>query len=273
MLNNAEILNASILIVDDQQANVMLLNDVLRHSGYTNITGTQNPREVAALHREHNYDLILLDLQMPEMDGFQVMEALKEIESDGYLPVLVITAQPGHKLRALAAGAKDFVSKPFDLVEVQTRIYNMLEVRLLYRELANHNARLEQTVLARTAELRASEARFQRFTELSSDWYWEQDVEGRMTHCSGPAREMLGIAEPEQDAPDGAGWNPQERAVLNENIANRRPFLDFIYSRTSTDGCIHYLQVSGEPMFDSASRFTGYRGVGMDVSDRMKRAA
>ena len=78
-----------------------------------------NPQEVCALHRRNRYDLILLDLQMPGMDGFQVMEGLKTNERDGYLPVLVITAQPGHKLRALQAGAKDFISKPFDLVEVQ----------------------------------------------------------------------------------------------------------------------------------------------------------
>ena len=83
---------------------------------------------------KNRYDLILLDLQMPGMDGFQVMEGLKEIEPDGYLPVLVITAQPGHKLRALQAGAKDFVSKPFDLAEVLARVHNMLEVRLLHLE-------------------------------------------------------------------------------------------------------------------------------------------
>jgi CheY-like chemotaxis protein len=80
---------------------------------------TMNPREVCALHRKHHYDLILLDLQMPGMDGFQVMEGLKTNAADAYLPVLVITAQPGHKLRALQAGAKDFISKPFDLVEVR----------------------------------------------------------------------------------------------------------------------------------------------------------
>jgi PAS domain S-box-containing protein len=268
MLEAREILNASVLIVDDLEANVMLLEQVLRNVGYTNITSTQNPRAVLELHRANRYDLILLDLQMPEMDGFQVIEALKEIETGGYLPVLVITAQPGHKLRALTAGAKDFVSKPFDLVEVQTRIHNMLEVRLLYRKLDNHNKVLEQTVLERTAELRASEARFQRFTELSSDWYWEQDADGKLTQISGPVREMLGLGE------DGAGegWNPQQRAVLDENIANRQPFLDLIYSRTRADGSTQYLQVSGEPMFDASSRFTGFRGVGMDVTERMQRA-
>jgi PAS domain S-box-containing protein len=272
MLEASEILNASVLIVDDLEANVMLLEQVLRNAGYTHITSTQNPREVVALHREHRYDLILLDLHMPEMDGFQVIEALKEVETDGYLPVLVITAQPGHKLRALKAGAKDFVSKPFDLVEVQTRIHNMLEVRLLYRKLANHNKLLEQTVLERTAELRASEARFQRFTELSSDWYWEQDAEGKLTQSSGPVREMLGLGDGALQG-EANGWNPQERAILDDNIANRRPFLDLIYSRTRADGSVQYLQVSGEPMFDSTSRFAGFRGVGMDVTDRMKRAA
>ena len=184
--------------------------------------------------------------------------------------MLVITAQPGHKLRALKAGAKDFVSKPFDLVEVQTRIHNMLEVRLLYRKLADQNRVLEQTVLDRTAELRLSEARFQRFTELSSDWYWEQDAEGKLTQFSGPVHEMLGIGANVGDTP--AGWNANERAALDAKIADRLPFLDFIYTRTAPNGSVQYLQVSGEPMFDAASRFTGYRGVGMDVTERMKRA-
>ena len=267
MLEAREILSASILIVDDQEANVMLLEQMLRNGGYTNITTTQTPTEVYPLHKEHRYDLILLDLQMPVMDGFEVMAAIKDIEPGGYLPVLVITAQPGHKLQALKAGAKDFVSKPFDLVEVQTRIHNMLEVRLLYRRLANYNRQLEQTVAERTAELKESEARFQRFTELSSDWYWEQDAEGNMTRFSGPVAEMLGIGSSE--GADG-GWNADERAQLDANIASRSPFLDFVYARTRANGDIQYLQVSGEPMFDSSSRFTGYRGVGMDITDRME---
>ena len=272
MIDVTDLLKASILIVDDVETNVMLLEQMLLNEGYTNITTTQNPKDVFPLHKEHRYDLILLDLQMPEMDGFEVIEALKEIETASYLPVLVITAQPGHKLRALKAGAKDFVSKPFDLVEVQTRIRNMLEVRLLYRKLGDYNEILEQTVLERTAELRGSEARFQRFTELSSDWYWEQDANGTLTQVSGPVHEMLGIRENGADAgneTEGGVWNAEERALLHEKIANRLPFLDFIYSRTLPDGSVQYLQVSGEPIFDAASGFAGYRGVGMDVTDRM----
>jgi PAS domain S-box-containing protein len=275
MLDASEILNATILIVDDQEPNVTLLEKMLRNAGYRHITSTRDPRTVCALHAAHRYDLILLDLQMPDMDGFQVMEALKQIETGGYLPVLVITAQPGHKLRALQAGAKDFVSKPFDLVEVQTRIHNMLEVRLLYQKLDNYNKVLEQTVQERTAELRESEARFKSFTELSSDWYWEQDAHGKFTKMSGPVFEMLGIEADELLGAGGTvpdGWNPEERAALEANIAARRPFLDFVYSRTHADGTRQYLQVSGEPMFDAASRFIGYRGIGMDVTERMGRA-
>ncbi len=272
MLEASEILNATILIVDDQEANVMLLEMMLRNEGYQHITTTQDPRQVCRLHAEHRFDLILLDLQMPEMDGFEVIEALKEIETGGYLPVLVITAQPAHKLRALKAGAKDFVSKPFDFIEVQTRIHNMLEVRLLYRRLGDHNRLLEQTVLERTAELRESEARFQRFTELSSDWYWEQDADGKLTQFSGPVEEMLGIGSATAEEQAAAGWNLQQRGRLDAMIANRQPFLDFVYSRTLPNGRVQYLQVSGEPMFDSASVFTGYRGIGLDITERMPRA-
>jgi len=114
MVLPTDTLNASILIVDDQEANVLLLEQMLQEAGYCRVSSTMDPHTVSALHRDHHYDLILLDLQMPEMDGFQVMENLKECEIDGYVPILVITAQPGHKLRALASGAKDFVAKPFE---------------------------------------------------------------------------------------------------------------------------------------------------------------
>jgi len=132
MVSAADILNAGILIVDDREANVRLLERILRGAGYVSITSTMDPNEVCELHRKNRYGLILLDLLMPGMDGFKVMEGLKEIEEDSYLPVLVITAQPDQKLRALRAGAKDFVSKPFDLAEVLARVHNMLEVRLLH---------------------------------------------------------------------------------------------------------------------------------------------
>ncbi len=148
MISAADILNAGILIVDDQEANIFLLEQLLYQAGYSSITSTQDPHMVYSLHRKNRYDLILLDLQMPGMDGFKVMEGLKKIERDGYLPVLVITAQPAHKLHALQVGAKDFISKPLDLAELLARIRNMLEVRLLHKESKIHNLILEQTVQA-----------------------------------------------------------------------------------------------------------------------------
>jgi PAS domain S-box-containing protein len=268
-----DILNASILIVDDQEVNVRLLEQMLREAGYTGMSSTMDPQEVCALHRKNRYDLILLDLQMPGMDGFQVMESLKTNDADDYLPVLVITAQPGHKLRALLAGAKDFISKPFDLVEVKTRIHNMLEVRLLYRKLENYNKVLEQTVQERTAELRESEARYRGLTELASDWYWEQDENGNFTKVSGPVLEMLGMrVDALVGGPGGLGiaptpgWNEAERQVLQATIAARQPFLDFIFSRKGDDGTQQRFQVSGEPMFNQFCRFVGYRGIGIELT-------
>lgn len=134
MISEGEIKNGRILIVDDQAPNVLLLERLLRGVGYTRITSTTDSSLVCDLHRQHDFDLILLDLQMPGLDGFQVMENLSAIEKDGWLPVLVLTAQPEHKLRALKAGARDFLSKPFDLVEVQARVQNLMEVRLLHRQ-------------------------------------------------------------------------------------------------------------------------------------------
>jgi CheY-like chemotaxis protein len=122
MVTSSDILKATILIVDDKDTNVVLLEEMLRGAGYVSIASTKDPHEVCELHRKNRYDLILLDLHMPGMDGFQVMEDLKKIETSGYLPVLVITAQPDHKVRALKAGAKDFLSKPFELPEVLVRV-------------------------------------------------------------------------------------------------------------------------------------------------------
>ncbi len=270
MLTESELHAAQILIVDDQAANVGLLEQLLEEAGYTAVSSTSNPLEVCALHRKHDYDLILLDLQMPAMDGFQVLAGLKANAGEGYLPVIVLTAQPGHKLRALQAGAKDFISKPFDLVEVKARIHNLLEVRLLYKRLADFNRRLEQTVLERTAELRESEARYRSLTELASDWYWEQDENGDFSRVSGPVLEMLGIrvdglaGHREDTGLDG--WDESQRERLRTAIAARQPFLDFLFDRSHADGSRQQFRVSGEPMFDRSCRFIGYRGIGVEMS-------
>ena len=269
MLDANDIFNAKILIVDDQASNVAMLEQLLAEVGYVNVASTTEPNAVCALHRKHGYDLILLDLQMPGMDGFQVMEALKTNDADSYLPVIVLTAQPGHKLRALQAGAKDFISKPVDMVEVKLRIHSMLEVRLLYGRLEQHNTLLEQAVEERTAELRESEARYRSLTELASDWYWEQDKSGNFTKVSGPVQEMLGIRvgalADNNRIEETKGWNEAERSELRAKIAAREPFLDFAFGRVNSDGTRQQFKVSGEPMFDRLCNFIGYRGIGLEI--------
>ncbi len=195
MIRSSDILKAGILIVDDQEANVSLLEQMLRGAGYVSIASTRNPREVCNLHRKNRYSLILLDLQMPGLDGFQVMEGLKAIETDGYLPVLVITAQPDHKLRALKAGAKDFVSKPFDLAEVLMRVYNLLEVRLLHLEA---KARAAQAETQSEQAIRASELRYRRLFETAQDGILILDADtGQVVDANPFMKDLLGYSQEE----------------------------------------------------------------------------
>jgi CheY-like chemotaxis protein len=274
MISESEIHQAHILIVDDQQANVDLLTQMLQSSGYTHLDSTRQPSEVCALHKKNHYDMILLDLLMPAMDGFAVMKALSVQQDRGFLPVIVITAQPDHKLRALQCGARDFISKPFDVSELRTRIRNTLEVCLLYQKLEDRNVELEARVKERTKQLIESEARFRSLTELASDWYWEQDESGAFTKLTGPVLDMLGMGSEDQaptgDLNDGGGggWDASQHAQLKAYIAARQPFLDFILCRTHSDGSVQTFQVSGEPMFDRWNKFTGYHGLGLEITAR-----
>jgi len=127
--------DARILVVDDERVNVVLLERILEQDGYTNVRSTTKSEQAVALYDEFEPDLILLDLHMPGLDGFAVMERLEDrIASDTFLPILILTAdiRPEVKRRALSAGAKDFVTKPFDRTEVLLRIQNLLETRFLY---------------------------------------------------------------------------------------------------------------------------------------------
>jgi len=134
----------------------MLLRKVLKGAGYGLTAATTNPEEAVGLYREFRPDLVILDVQMKPLDGFQVLEQLKTLEPDSYPPVLMMTAQNEQdvRLRALEAGARDFLNKPFDRVEALTRIRNMLEVRLLHNQVLDQNRALEETVRARTREIR-----------------------------------------------------------------------------------------------------------------------
>ncbi|MBC8320881.1 MAG: response regulator [Bacteroidetes bacterium] len=153
---NSTLKNANILIVDDKQANIDVLTGLLEIKGYTDIYTTTDPRNTLSIVKKREPDLILLDLMMPHLNGYQVMEQLKaHLPADSYVPILVLTADLTNeaKQRALSGGAVDFLTKPFDLTEVDLRIKNLLETRYLHQQLANQNSILEEKVLERTAQL------------------------------------------------------------------------------------------------------------------------
>jgi diguanylate cyclase (GGDEF)-like protein/PAS domain S-box-containing protein len=191
MIDSTRIFGSGILIVGDQQTNVELLEKMLRCAGYTCITSTTDPTAVCDLHLKNHYDLILLDLLIPRMDGFLVLEALKKIEPEDYLSVLAIASQSSAKQRALQAGAKDFISNPFDRSEVLTRIYNMLEVRLLHDECKVHSDRLEETVRERTIELCRSEEMFRELAANIPEALWVRDTELQTLQYVNPAWQKL----------------------------------------------------------------------------------
>ncbi len=155
----ADIHDAKILIVDDNRSNVALLEAVLEEEEYENLFSTTDPFQVMPLYREHKFDLILLDIRMPGMSGIEVLKQFKNILQNEYLPIIVLTAQTDQETRqqALAAGAKDFITKPFEDWEVLLRIKNTLQTRLYYtRQILRANL-LEDEVAKRTSEIRATQ--------------------------------------------------------------------------------------------------------------------
>lgn len=221
MITSNCILNGKILIADDVPANVQLLEMMLGQAGYHCITSTTDATAVCDLHIENKYDLILLDLHMPHMDGMAVIAELNRIETDSYVPVLVITAQPDQKLAALQAGAKDFISKPFDLAELLTRIHNLLEVRLLHTQAKTLVKQMEDEVQARTAELRQTEEMFRQLATNIPEALWIRDVEQKTIQYANAAWEKLcGLTAAPGDAidkiyaaihPDDLKWVTHER--------------------------------------------------------------
>jgi len=189
MVSTPKILDARILIVDDQPANIKLLKLILDREGYASIASTTDPRAVCALHRQNRYDLILLDLLMPDMYGFQVIEGLKEIEGEGDLPVLVISAQPDYKLRAMQAGAKELIAKPISSAEVLAQVHRMLHARL--SGASSGGTAQEHAFQERSATLRHSEELFRQVAACLPDALWIREVNGDLIRYVNPAWEAI----------------------------------------------------------------------------------
>lgn len=185
MVSANQIKQAKILIIDDQEANVLLLEKLLKLSGYKSIHKTTDSREALGLYKEINPDLVVLDIRMPHLDGFGVLEQFKQESLSSYLPVLVLTAQSDMetRLKALDMGAKDFLEKPFDRLEAMTRIQNMLEVRLLHNEVRNQNRVLEERVKERTVDLINTQREILRRLGKASE-YRDDDTGFHITRMS-----------------------------------------------------------------------------------------
>ncbi|MFK5913954.1 MAG: response regulator [Woeseiaceae bacterium] len=177
MLDEKTIKEAKILVVDDQPANVTLIEKMLDIGGYINVISTTDPTQVESLYLEQGSDLVMLDLNMPVMDGYQVIEKIREVDPD-YPPIIVLTAQSDResRIKALDMGARDFLAKPFDRVELMTRIRNMLEVRIMTKAMKNQNQILDEMVKERTQEL--NDTRLEVIRRLGRAAEYRDDLTG-----------------------------------------------------------------------------------------------
>jgi len=199
-----QLLTARILIVDDQPVNVKLLEKILDSAGYSNVVSTTDSRVAASLFQQSPTDLVLLDLNMPHKNGFEVLAEIKALEKD-YPPVIVLTALKDldSRVQALESGARDYISKPFDRVELLSRMHNMLEVRLLHKAVQNQNLMLEKKVQERTQEL--EETRMEIIRRLGRAAEYRDNETGLHIIRMSKFSQLLGLA---------AGMTEEEAEML-----------------------------------------------------------
>jgi len=205
-MENNNLTASRILIVDDRPSNVMLLEGILQEENFTSFRSISDAREVLAAFNEYLPDLVLLDLQMPYLDGFAVMKQLQACITPGdFLPILVVTADitPAAKRRALSEGALDFLTKPFDAMEVILRIRNLLQTRSLHLQLQRQNQLLDQKVRERTAELEATQVEILERLALAAEY--RDDDTGQHTQRVGNIAARIAEA---------LGWSAREVELM-----------------------------------------------------------
>jgi len=233
MISEEKIFAAQILAIDDNILNIQILKKILTNAGFINITTTIDPTKAVSLYKEIQPDLILLDINMPIMDGFAIMQQLSIIDPDSYLPILVLTAEEEQiRFKALQSGAKDFLHKPYEHLDVLLKSRNIIEVRLLYNEIKNHNTSLEQQVshrikeirdtrleviqrLAQASELRDKGAgkhifRMSRYCQLLSLAVGFSKEQGELLLTTSPLHDIGKIAIPDSILMKKSGLEPHE---------------------------------------------------------------
>ena len=268
-------LDARILIVDDQEADARLMATMLAAAGYSLVTITTDPQAAAGLHRKHRYDLLILDILMPGLDGFGVMAAIKAIDRENYVPVIVVTADPDHLKRALETGARDFISKPVRLEELRARVHNVLELGMLLRKARARGSDLERRLDERTADLEEAEGRFRALVEQSIAGIYI--VEGnRFTYANPRMCEWLGYAAEELrefDAVDLVVEEDREH-VLEKRRRRDAGDIDVLtgtYRIRRRDGSLLHLRASSK-MIEHKGRKVIF-GVAEDVTAGAKTRA
>ena len=272
MPGSTDLLDARILVVDDVEADARLIAGMLGGSGYSNVTTSSDPVSVGELHAKHRYDLIVLDVLMPGMDGFQVLEKLRPTEAETYVPVIVVTAEPDHMKRALEAGARDFISKPIRMVELLSRAHNALELGLLLREARARGKVLETTLRERTADLRDAEGRFRAIVEQSIVAIYTVEG-GRFTYANPRLCEWLGYTLAELRGIEIADLVVEEdRALLAQNRergeAGDPSALVATYRLLRRDGRVLHLSVDGK-LLELKGRKVLF-GIGQDITERIR---
>jgi PAS domain S-box-containing protein len=263
-------LDARILIVDDQEADAQLMATMLAAAGYSWVTVTTDPHAAAGLHRKHRYDLLILDILMPGIDGFGVMAAIKGIDPENHVPVIVVTADPDHVKRALEMGARDFISKPVRLAELRARVRNVLELGMFLRKLKARGSDLERLLDERTADLQDAEGRFRALVEQSIVGIYIVEG-GRYIYANPHMCALLGYTADELrviGTIDLVLEEDRERFAANRRRREVEPSFSATYRFRRKDGGIRHLSLSGK-MVELKGRKVIF-GVAEDVTEHVR---
>ncbi len=267
-----QIFEASILIVDDREDHARLIADILRGAGYKRIVSSGDPMHACELYGEEHHDLVILDLAMPGMDGFAVMERLQGSDPGGYLPVVAVTSNPDLVQRALEAGARDFIQKPLRAAEVIARVRNMLEVSFLLKRLRDDGEALERTLQERTAALRESEELFRRFAAYLPEGIFIRDVgSGTYRFFNAALERLLGrrivVGGPVEQGM--AAIHPEDREkVLDEIRRNPSGGMDREIRYLHPDGTLRWGHARTFSISDAGGTTKWIAGFVEDITER-----